>query len=107
MNELINVQSRVIDRINSGLTGKKLKVLMDSANFGRTYRDAPEIDGKVEVIPDSGFKIEDSRFKTGDLKKKQNPESGIRNLKLAAGDFINVKITGAAGYLRRGTLNPK
>jgi hypothetical protein len=76
---------------------------MDSGNFGRTYRDAPEIDGKVEVIQDLRFKIEDSRLKTGNLNKKQNPESGIRNLKLAAGDFVNVKITGAAGYLRRGT----
>ena len=80
MNELINTQSRVLDRMNTGLTGKTVTVLMDSGNFGRTYRDAPDIDGRVEVI---------------NRKQRRQPK---------AGDLIDVKITGASGYLRCGTI---
>ncbi|HBB66967.1 MAG: ribosomal protein S12 methylthiotransferase RimO [Elusimicrobia bacterium GWA2_56_46] len=106
MNELITAQSRVVDRINLGLAGKTVKVLMDSGNFGRTYRDAPEIDGKVEVIPDAiGHKpdaIGRKTKKTYGLKPTAYGSAGAPPT-LKAGDFINVKITGAAGYLRRGT----
>ena len=104
---LVATQSTVIDDINSGLKGKSFRVLMDSHIFGRTYRDAPDIDGKVEVVTDSRFKIEDSKSKTKDLKKKRNPESGILNLKLAAGEFVTVKITGASGYTRRGIITKR
>ncbi len=86
MNELINAQSGVIDRTNIGLIGETVQVLMDSGNFGRTYRDAPDIDGKVEVLP-----------KPAGRGKKASPPP-------KAGDFVNVKITGASGYLRRGTI---
>jgi len=72
---LIQAQSRVLDAINADLKGKKLEVLMDTPVFGRTYRDAPDIDGRVEV-------------------------SSARPLK--AGELLKVKITGATGYLRRG-----
>jgi len=74
---LISAQSAVIDVINSGLKGRNIEVLMDSPRFGRTYRDAPEIDGRVEVEPDE------------------------KNT-LKAGDLVKVKITEATGYLRRG-----
>ena len=76
---LISAQSRVVDVINSGLLGGKLEVLMDSPRFGRTYRDAPEIDGRVEVAAGG----------------KNPPE---------AGDLVKVKITAASGYLRSGEL---
>jgi len=81
---LISAQSGVIDDISSGLKGKSFRVLMDSHIFGRTYRDAPDIDGKVEVIADA-------------LSAGGTPA-------LKAGDFVKVKITGASGYIRRGTL---
>ena len=76
---LIGAQSAAIDFINSKLKGLKLEVLMDSPRFGRTYRDAPEIDGRVEVSADE------------------------KN-KLKAGDLVKVRITGASGYLRRGKI---
>ncbi|MDO8806200.1 MAG: 30S ribosomal protein S12 methylthiotransferase RimO [Elusimicrobiota bacterium] len=76
---LISAQSRAVDVINSELKGRKLEVLMDSPLFGRTYRDAPEIDGRVEVITE-----------------------GKNTLK--AGDLVKVRITEASGYLRRGEL---
>lgn len=76
---LISVQSAVVDIINAGLKGKNFEVLMDSPRFGRTYRDAPEIDGKVEV-----------------LYGRKNPPK--------AGELVKVKITEASGYLRRGEL---
>ena len=45
--ELEEVQSRVIDRINKRLIGTTLETIADGTDFGRTYKDAPDIDGKV------------------------------------------------------------
>ncbi|MBR4356246.1 MAG: 30S ribosomal protein S12 methylthiotransferase RimO [Elusimicrobiaceae bacterium] len=45
--ELEEVQSRVIDKINKRLIGTTLEAIADGPDFGRTYKDAPDIDGKV------------------------------------------------------------
>lgn len=45
--ELVEVQSRVIDRINQRLLGSTLEAISDGPTFGRTYKDAPDIDGHV------------------------------------------------------------
>ena len=58
--ELEEVQSRVIDTINKRLIGTTLEAIADGADFGRTYKDAPDIDGKATftkpVEPGSIFK---------------------------------------------------
>ncbi len=58
--ELEEVQSRVIDKINKRLLGTTLEAISDGPDFGRTYKDAPDIDGKVTftkpVKPGSLFK---------------------------------------------------
>lgn len=45
--ELEEVQSRVIDKINKRLLGTVLEAISDGTDFGRTYKDAPDVDGKV------------------------------------------------------------
>ena len=45
--ELEETQSRVIDKINKRLVGAEMEVIADGADFGRTYKEAPDIDGKV------------------------------------------------------------
>lgn len=45
---LESVQSRVVDEINKKLVGAEIEVISDSATFGRTYKDAPDIDGTAE-----------------------------------------------------------
>ena len=45
--ELEEVQRRVIDRLNKRLVGTTLEAISDGEDFGRTYKDAPDIDGKV------------------------------------------------------------
>ncbi len=45
--ELVEVQSRVIDKINKRLLGTTLEAIADGRDFGRTYKDAPDIDGNV------------------------------------------------------------
>ena len=45
--ELVEAQSRVIDKINKRLLGTVVEAISDGSNFGRTYKDAPDIDGKV------------------------------------------------------------
>ncbi len=79
---LISAQSRVLDGLNAELIGKKMDILMDSPVFGRSYREAPEIDGRVEV----------------------ENLNGARPLK--AGDLVKARITGATGYLRRAAVIP-
>ncbi len=58
--ELEEVQSRVIDRLNKRLLNTTLEIIADGEDFGRTYKDAPDIDGKVTftrpVKPGSIFK---------------------------------------------------
>ena len=44
---LEEVQSRVIDRLNKRLLGTTLEAIADGETFGRTYKDAPDIDGQV------------------------------------------------------------
>ena len=44
---LEEAQSRVIDRINKRLRGTILEAIADGPTFGRTYKDAPDIDGQV------------------------------------------------------------
>ena len=44
---LEEMQSRVIDRINRRLRGTVLEAIADGPTFGRTYKDAPDIDGQV------------------------------------------------------------
>lgn len=45
--QIVEVQSRVIDRINKRLIGTILEAIADGPDFGRTYKDAPDIDGTV------------------------------------------------------------
>ena len=45
--QLVEMQSRVIDKLNKRLLGTTLEVIADGPDFGRTYKDAPDIDGKV------------------------------------------------------------
>ncbi len=44
---LEEMQSRVIDRINKRLRGSIVEAIADGPTFGRTYKDAPDIDGQV------------------------------------------------------------
>ena len=44
---LEEMQSRVIDRINKQLRGTVVEAIADGPTFGRTYKDAPDIDGQV------------------------------------------------------------
>lgn len=45
--ELNKAQSRVVDKINKKLVGSVVEVISDSETLGRTYRDAPDIDGNL------------------------------------------------------------
>ena len=74
VNLLIDAQSAVIDKINSRMTNKKVRILMDNAKYGRTFAEAPDIDGTFLV----------------DSKKALKP-----------GSFIQAKIIAAAGYNRK------
>jgi ribosomal protein S12 methylthiotransferase len=54
---LMEIQKEISTQKNEELLGKKLKVLVESfdGNFyiGRSYRDAPEVDGEVLITPAS------------------------------------------------------
>ena len=48
---LTDAQSKVTDRKNKKMLGKKVKVLADMPFFGRTQYEAPDIDGGVNIAP--------------------------------------------------------
>ena len=52
MKELSFLQDEITSSKRDALIGEKVSVLIDSHGVGRTYREAPEIDGIVSV-PDS------------------------------------------------------
>jgi ribosomal protein S12 methylthiotransferase len=74
VNLLIDAQSAVVDKINARLMNKKIRILMDTEQYGRTFSEAPDIDGKFLV----------------ESKKKLKP-----------GSFVQAKIVEAVGYNRK------
>ena len=86
---LMKLQAKISREKNQGFIGKTLDILIEGAGFkpartgsalkyiGRSYRDAPEIDGKITV---------DSRQQTA----------------VRAGDIVKVRITGAGTHDLRG-----
>lgn len=73
---LMSIQQKISKRLNRQRVGQICKVLIEGTSsegvyFGRSYGEAPEIDGQVFVISDRPLK---------------------------AGDFVNVKITKAYEY---------
>ncbi len=81
---LMDIQSQLSLEKNQSFVGKTLKVLLESKEseyyIGRSYRDAPEVDGEI-------------LFKS------------VRNLK--AGNFYDVRITDCDEYDLYGELNLK
>ncbi len=74
VNLLIDTQSAVIDKINARMINKKVRILMDNAKYGRTFAEAPDIDGTFLV----------------ESKKPLKP-----------GSFVQAKIVEAVGYNRK------
>jgi ribosomal protein S12 methylthiotransferase len=62
---LMEIQKEISSQKNSEFIGKKLKVLVDAINgdfyIGRSYRDAPEVDGEV-LIPKNNGSIQIGKF---------------------------------------------
>ena len=61
----MEIQKEISSKKNKSLLGKKLNVLIDriEGNFyiGRSYRDAPEVDGEV-LIPLNSYKLKPGNF---------------------------------------------
>ena len=57
-NRLMEIQREISAEKNRELVGKELKVLVEALEgdfyIGRTYRDAPEVDGEVLMSADNG-----------------------------------------------------
>jgi ribosomal protein S12 methylthiotransferase len=68
MRELAELQDEITLARREALVGSKIEVLVDEPGVGRSHREAPEIDGVVNLTAD-----------------------------LAAGTFVSVTVTGAAG----------
>ena len=62
---LMELQKEISLRLNKNLVGKKLQVLVEGKEgnyfIGRSYRDAPEVDGEV-LIPANGVKLNPGEF---------------------------------------------
>ncbi len=55
------IQSRIMDRVNSDMIGKTISVLVDGFDqefeqfYGRTYADSPDIDGRVWIASEEAL----------------------------------------------------
>ena len=49
LSELTEIQDRITARNRDNLIGKELEVLVDEVGVGRSWREAPEIDGIVNI----------------------------------------------------------
>lgn len=82
-NEIMKLQQKISLEINNSLIGKTIPCLVETVTknsvIGRTYRDAPEIDGQIYIKSDELL----------------NP-----------GDIVNVKITSAEEYDLHGKSIP-
>ena len=74
---LIDAQSAVVDKLNDQMINKKARILMDTAACGRTFGEAPDIDGNFLV----------------ESKKKLKP-----------GTFVQIRIIETAGYTRKARI---
>jgi ribosomal protein S12 methylthiotransferase len=83
---LLQVQEKISLANNERLVGQRLRVLVEEIGpeeaVGRSYRDAPEVDGQVW--------IQKSNVETGRRKTAQTPSPP-----LAAGQFVEVEVTAA------------
>ena len=83
--EIMELQEEIIFDKNEEMKGRELLVMIEgrvedeNAYVGRTYRDAPEIDGYIFVNTD---------------------------LSLMTGDFVKVRVTGAYEYDLIGDMIP-
>ncbi len=68
---LMAAQAKISRELNCRLIGKRIEVLVEGENSGRSYRDAPEIDGRVVL---KGRKL------------------------LTPGALVKAKVTGAGSY---------
>ena len=61
----MQIQKEISLKKNSEFVGKKLKVLVEAVEgdfyIGRTYRDAPEVDGEI-LIPKKNGKLKPGNF---------------------------------------------
>jgi ribosomal protein S12 methylthiotransferase len=94
---LMELQHGISLEINQTFIGKTLPVLIEGQEqpsgilIGRSYRDAPEIDGVVVV--------EDVRSERGVHREKGAPD------KTLIGEIVPVRITGAMAYDLNGVLD--
>ena len=69
-NILMEIQKEISLKINEKFEGRKLDVLIEGKEgdyyIGRSYRDAPEVDGEV-LIPSNGKKLNPGEFYTVDV----------------------------------------
>jgi len=62
LDKLMRLQARISKEKNNTLIGKTLETIIEGANMGRTFRDAPEIDGQVLIKKSRSLK-------PGEIKK--------------------------------------
>lgn len=69
-NTLMEIQKEISLKINESFEGRKLEVLIEGKEgdyyIGRSYRDAPEVDGEV-LIPSNGKKLYPGEFYSVDV----------------------------------------
>ncbi len=88
LREVKSIQDDITLSKRNDLIGTTATVLLDSPTTGRSYREAPEIDGLIKIVSDvSGEELNGSdKFANKSMDKVLKP-----------GSFVKVKIVGSQG----------
>ncbi len=88
---LMREQMKVSRRVNRALKGRELVVLAEGGDWGRSYRDAPDVDGKVFVV------------RSGSGRREAGSGKGKGGMKV--GEFYRVKIVDTGHYDLYGEIS--
>ena len=103
--ELMSLQSQISQEINESLVEKEFKVLIEGRDeesnniaIGRSYREAPEVDGQIYVEGDR-------RSQPGDMVRVRI-KAGF-TYDLAAERVLDVVVKGSGGKSKKKSFSPK
>jgi ribosomal protein S12 methylthiotransferase len=94
LGECSELQDRITARRRADLVGQVVEVLVDRPGAGRSYREAPEIDGIVSLGPAGGLEDE---FEDGFEDGLEHGSGSGRGRTGATGEFLKVRLTDAVG----------
>ena len=101
-NRIMKLQQGIAFHVDNQLNGRNIPVIIEAVSkkgvwLGRTYGDAPEVDGNIFVSS--------TRPAERSHRGQRSPVPNGANQSVEIGKIYNVRVTGSAGYDLIGTIH--